>query len=259
MESNIVKNNSSIEVSLKFDDDISINSIVTPPDGEVSFVDILPEIYTIHADIISATIRKNKNDGIVTKCSKGCSTCCRQLITISIHEAILLVYLVDMLNSEERNRIRHSFDEILSKIEQHNFLKDLIYFHIDNFEDKDAIINIQKEYWELQLACPFLVDNSCSIYPYRPLICREYLVSSEPQKCSELFNNNHYVHRVRLTHNFASAAASFDGVEAIKTRAIPLPIIFLIDGLLSYFSRSKTTAERMLTMYFNHTDKHFRI
>ena len=62
MESNIVKNNSSIEVSLKFDDDISINSILTPPDGEVSFVDILPEIYTIHADIISATIRKNRNN-----------------------------------------------------------------------------------------------------------------------------------------------------------------------------------------------------
>lgn len=259
MESNIVKNNLSIEVALEIDDDISINSVVTPPDGEVSFVDILPEIYAVHTDIISATIEKNKDNGVVAKCSKGCGTCCRQLVTISIHEAIFLVYLVDMLNSEEKNKIRNSFDEILSKLEQHNLLKDLIYLHINDFENKKSITNIQKKYWELQLACPFLVDNSCSIHPYRPLICREYLVSSEPEKCSELFNNNRQVHRIRLTHNFASAAASFDGVEAIKTRAIPLPVIFLIDGLLSYFPRSKTTAEKMLTLYFNHADKYFRV
>lgn len=259
MESNIVKNNKSIEVSLKIEDDISINGIVTPPDGEVSFVDILPEIYTLHTDILSKTIRKNENNGISVKCSKGCGVCCRQLVTISIHEAILLVYLADMLNAEEKNRIRHAFDEILSKLERHNLLKDLIYYHLNDFEDKESIARLQKKYWELQLACPFLVDNSCSIHPYRPLICREYLVSSEPGKCPELFNNAYHVHRVRLTHNFASAAASFDGVEAIKTRAIPLPTIFLFDGLLSYFPRSKTTAEKMLALFFNHADKYFRI
>jgi hypothetical protein len=31
--------------------------------------------------------------------------------------------------------------------------------------------------------CPFLVEESCSIYEHRPLSCREYLVSSPAEHC----------------------------------------------------------------------------
>jgi Fe-S-cluster containining protein len=34
--------------------------------------------------------------------------------------------------------------------------------------------------------CPFLRDESCSIYPYRPSICREYLVTSPAENCATL-------------------------------------------------------------------------
>src|SRR5262249_25604325 len=34
---------------------------------------------------------------------------------------------------------------------------------------------------------PFLEDESCSIYADRPLICREYLVTSPAEDCSRLF------------------------------------------------------------------------
>jgi hypothetical protein len=40
------------------------------------------------------------------------------------------------------------------------------------------------EYFALGIACPFLENESCSIYEDRPLICREYLVTSDPEHCS---------------------------------------------------------------------------
>jgi Fe-S-cluster containining protein len=39
-------------------------------------------------------------------------------------------------------------------------------------------------YFALGLPCPFLEDESCSIHPERPLVCREYLVTSPAELCA---------------------------------------------------------------------------
>jgi hypothetical protein len=41
-------------------------------------------------------------------------------------------------------------------------------------------------YFRLGVPCPFLVEESCSIHPDRPLVCREYLVTSPAAACAEL-------------------------------------------------------------------------
>jgi hypothetical protein len=40
------------------------------------------------------------------------------------------------------------------------------------------------KYFGLGIACPFLEDESCSIYEHRPMRCREYLVTSPPENCA---------------------------------------------------------------------------
>lgn len=258
MKINTSNRNGQIELAIELTETNSLSCAVTPPDGEVSFVDILPEIYTIYTKILESTLEEQSSKGIVPSCSNGCDMCCYHLITVSIHEAILLAYIIDNLAAAEKERIKHSFEKILVTLEENNLLKDLIDFHTNHFGDKKLISSIQKEYWKLKLGCPFLVGNSCSIYPYRPLICRQYLVSSEPVYCKGSFKDDHLVTRVPLTHDFASAAASFDGEEAITTRGIPLPIIFLIDGILNYFPRPKASAEEIITRFLKHVDEHFK-
>ena len=39
-------------------------------------------------------------------------------------------------------------------------------------------------YFALGVPCPFLEDESCSIHPERPLVCREYLVTSPAELCA---------------------------------------------------------------------------
>ena len=40
-------------------------------------------------------------------------------------------------------------------------------------------------YFKLMIPCPFLENESCSIYDERPLKCREYLVTSPAVNCSD--------------------------------------------------------------------------
>lgn len=42
------------------------------------------------------------------------------------------------------------------------------------------------EYFAAGVACPFLEDEACSIHADRPLVCREYLVTSPPDLCAAL-------------------------------------------------------------------------
>jgi Fe-S-cluster containining protein len=44
---------------------------------------------------------------------------------------------------------------------------------------------VGRTYFGLNLPCPFLQNQSCSIHPQRPLSCREFLVVSNPKYCSE--------------------------------------------------------------------------
>jgi Fe-S-cluster containining protein len=39
-------------------------------------------------------------------------------------------------------------------------------------------------YFAMGVPCPFLEDESCSIHPERPLVCREYLVTSPASLCA---------------------------------------------------------------------------
>ena len=51
------------------------------------------------------------------------------------------------------------------------------------FTDGD-LQSVGLDYFALGIPCPFLEDESCSIYPERPIACREYLVTSPAAFCA---------------------------------------------------------------------------
>ena len=48
----------------------------------------------------------------------------------------------------------------------------------------DQIRDMSSRYLALGLVCPFLEDDACSIYPNRPFVCREYLVNTPKELCT---------------------------------------------------------------------------
>ena len=74
----------------------------------------------------------------------------------------------------------------------------------------------------LGIACPFLEDESCSIYEERPITCREYLVTSPPEYCARVGSEG--VRRVRLPLRVFNAVARWQvpPQEHFLERWVPL-------------------------------------
>jgi hypothetical protein len=68
------------------------------------------------------------------------------------------------------------------------------------------------------------VDESCSIHPIRPLICREYLVSSSPEFCNDPAGLQ--VVPIRMPLNFSRILNSI-GAEIEKDGRGWIPLVFL--------------------------------
>ena len=55
---------------------------------------------------------------------------------------------------------------------------------IDQLSQTD-VESLAIRYFRMQVPCPFLDGESCSIYEQRPLSCREYLVTSARERCEQ--------------------------------------------------------------------------
>ncbi|HEX5218565.1 MAG TPA: YkgJ family cysteine cluster protein [Verrucomicrobiae bacterium] len=119
--------------------------------------------------------------GFKISCAKGCGACCRQLVPISPTEARALAALVAALPPQRAAAVRQRFADALSRMEAAGLLD-----KTPATTDKDAYREYGLAYFRQGVACPFLEDESCSIHANRPLVCREYQVTSPPAACAKL-------------------------------------------------------------------------
>jgi Fe-S-cluster containining protein len=121
-----------------------------------------------------------KNETI--SCTKGCGACCKQPVPISEVEAYHLAELVENLPEPQKTKVKEKFAAA------HKFLSEKKWFEkMENFvklEMKERQ-ETAMEYFKYNIDCPFLEEGSCSIHPDRPLACREYLVTSPAENCSQ--------------------------------------------------------------------------
>ncbi|MHC1789930.1 YkgJ family cysteine cluster protein [Solidesulfovibrio sp.] len=230
---------------------------INPPAGRVGLVDILPDVFALADALAADAIQAARERGQTVACGKGCALCCRQLVALSDHEALLAAHMVGLLNPDVQGRIRQAFAATLARLEDQKLLAEMLDSHANAFADAGRIIAVQRRYWELQIACPFLIDEACAIYPYRPLLCRRYLVTSPREHCHDSFTADHRVKKLPLAYDLASAAASFDGLAARPSRPVALPTLLLVNGLLQGHTRPQTSATAMLTAFLRHAAEHF--
>lgn len=230
---------------------------ISPPPGRVAFVDILPDVFAVADALLAQAARQAAQRGQAVTCAPGCALCCRHLVAVSDHEALLAAHMIGLLPDETQSRIRQAFQTTVARLEAHGLLAELLDSHANSFADRDRIVAVQRRYWEMQLPCPFLLDERCAVYPYRPLLCRQYLATSPPVHCRGSFMADHLVHKLPLACDLASAAASFDGLRAQISRPVPLPALLLVNGFLQRHSPPQATATAMLTAFLRHTADHF--
>ena len=155
---------------------------VPVPSGLATWEDILPfmrALVKVSSDISQEYFRSR---GKPISCKAGCGICCRQRVPIAEFEAHRLRRLVDSMPEPRRSEIIARFHAVEDQVQMAG---DAVVF------DESAAMSIEEmtrqagNYFKLMIPCPFLEDESCSIYEERPLKCREYLVTSPALNCAD--------------------------------------------------------------------------
>ena len=107
---------------------------------------ILDTFYISDSQVQDHLAKVAKN-GIKPACHRGCDACCKNATVPFTAPELKCIswYAVEVLSGDIRTVV-----------------KERLVNHADSLE------------------CPFLVNAVCSIYPVRPLICRQFMVKGEP-------------------------------------------------------------------------------
>jgi len=142
---------------------------ITVPTASVPAAEIMPALQGLVNAVVEAA-----EAGHTISCRKGCGACCRQLVPVSRTEGERLLQLVETMPAERRRALSTRFSAAEAAIDRTG-LK-------ERGDRSDRELSVA--YFAQGIACPFLEDESCSIHPERPLVCREYLVTSPAELCS---------------------------------------------------------------------------
>lgn len=152
----------------------------TVPEAACTPQALLSDAQVLANQIAALGETRARRIGRTISCQAGCGACCRQLVPISPTEALHLAGVVAALPAERAGRIRERFEDALHQMEAAKLDQ-----RPDPEADKAGYRALGLAYFRLGIPCPFLEDESCSIHPQRPLICREYQVTSPPAACAD--------------------------------------------------------------------------
>ena len=195
--------------------------------GEQTIAALLPFAQQLTNQITALSIVKVESEGKTISCQMGCGACCRQLVAISLVEAQDLARVVKEMPAERQAIIRERFAQGIAKLEAAGLLdkkdppgtRDLI--DTEPGSTQSSIPRIAKNYFAQGVACPFLENESCGIYPDRPLVCREYHVTSPAERCAKLYQIG--VDPVEVPRHIGEhLARTAHAVAALPKQMIPL-------------------------------------
>ena len=156
------------------------------PTAPTRLLDVLPVLNSLSDAIIGAVVKGVEAEGRAVSCRKGCASCCRQLVPVSEVEARRLRDLVESFPEPRRSAVKARFGALMGRLGEAGLL--------DRFRQIDGLSGEQRQvlgrdYFASRLDCPFLEEETCSIFGDRPLVCREYMVTSPAELCANPFEN----------------------------------------------------------------------
>jgi len=161
----------------------TLEATVNLPAEPVSVEELLPVLYAFADAYLSAVASQAEETGLRISCRPGCGACCSQLVPVSEAEASRLVGLVQEMPEPRRAEVLERFRKLQEKLEKAGLWERLL--DTEALRDLETRRRIGMQYFALGAPCPFLENQSCSIYPDRPMRCREYFVTSPATHCAD--------------------------------------------------------------------------
>lgn len=208
----------------------------TVPAGAVPLRSVLPLARLLSDAIVAVAEAEVRASGEQVSCKAGCGACCRQLVPVSLPELHALKDVVEAMPEPRRTHVRERFAEATRQAQSSGWLDRAKPVIETSWMDVE-MVRLGVEYFQLGIPCPFLEDESCSIYPDRPTACREFLVLSPAENCRVLGPDS--IRRVNL-HGRVSRALRDLGSDARGRRWLPLT--FLLQGTEDDADQPRTMA-----------------
>ncbi|RKY04823.1 MAG: hypothetical protein DRP66_11230 [Planctomycetota bacterium] len=179
-------------------------------------------------DRITRLITRNLNfSGRKIACQKGCAHCCYYLIAVSTAEAFCISNAIFALGAQKRRMLIRACciagRNTIASIAQNPTTG-------QDTDQMDTLQNLSDWYSNLSLRCPFLADDCCQIYEYRPLVCREYFVLESSKPCAgDCADSSRRVNiPVSIAEILAETCCKLQGAD--NTVILPLAIPYAYDN-----------------------------
>jgi len=162
-------------------EDIEVPLELALPADPVEPQAVLPALQSLVNQVVDVSVNLLESRNKTVSCKAGCGACCRQMVPISDIEAHAIAEVIERMPEERRAHVMARFADAEQRLAAIKPLDQMIEAVNGANRYEFAV-----EYFKFGVACPFLEDESCSIYPDRPLICREYLVYTPVENCSKV-------------------------------------------------------------------------
>ena len=197
------------------------------PDHPLRLADLVPFMHQLTNLIITDAEAHNEKK---VQCGPGCGVCCCQLVPISLPEVFYIVEKLSGMPFDQRVVYLHRFETLEKHLSESGTIEALW-----KLDETGNDLAVAKNYFNQKLFCPFLESNSCAIHQWRPVVCREYNVISDPALCSDPFTNS--ITPLFLSKKPSSALVLLTReLTGLKTNQIPFPLLF------DFFEQYKTIA-----------------
>lgn len=214
---------------LDFGSGDSIRVDLPLPGGAVTVRDLLPSIFALADAVHDHSARTLAATAKAIGCGPGCDTCCHQMVPVSEHEAVHLADVVRAMPADRRSRVVRRFTGAILALDRAGLVTPLNRLFATGATDRAALGRLARQYWGLGIPCPFLHDRSCLIHPHRPLACRQYLVTSAPDRCASLYAGDQDHEVVMHPVDTGGALAAFSGEGLERSRVVPLVFSLLAE------------------------------
>lgn len=158
-----------------------VHTEITIPARPVRPVQMLPIFNRFAEIVVDIAVESSQAEGKAISCKASCGACCRQLVPLAETEAVHIADLVRDLPAERRTLVQSRFVQAREVLARSGMLERL---RTPCDIDGEQLTPFGLEYFYLGIPCPFLENESCSIYEDRPISCREYLVTSPAEHCA---------------------------------------------------------------------------
>jgi Fe-S-cluster containining protein len=188
--------------------------------GPMRLTGLVPIAYALTNALVARAVELEEQAGRTISCGAGCGACCRHMVPVSPPEAFAIAEVLDRLTPARRRVVVQRFARIVETVRAQDMVDELLAPQITD----ETSLPIARRYFALGMACPFLEDEACSIHGERPVVCRDFNVTSPAEWCRTPYD--HDIAKVDLPVPLAAPLARLTAaVAGIEPCLIPLTLV----------------------------------